>query len=105
LSGDFALVVQVGLVAYEDDNDIGATLTADIVDPLAGNQTTKTLLSSSVPELGIVGSESKMSMQGNVECGIPLCSPRKTSLGYARQHVHVSIRTVMSYLNFFSGFV
>lgn len=36
LSGDFALVVQVGLVAYEDDNDIGATLTADIVDPLAG---------------------------------------------------------------------
>lgn len=33
--GDFALVVQVGLVAHEDNDDVGAALAAHIVDPFA----------------------------------------------------------------------
>lgn len=36
LGGDFPLVVEIGLVADEDDNDIRATLAADIVYPFPG---------------------------------------------------------------------
>ena len=34
LSGDLALVVQIRLVANEDDDDIGTPLSTDVVDPL-----------------------------------------------------------------------
>lgn len=33
LRGDFPLVVQVGLVADKDDDDIGTSLATDIVNP------------------------------------------------------------------------
>ena len=36
LSGDFALVVEIGLVAHEDDDDVVATFSADVVDPFLG---------------------------------------------------------------------
>ena len=34
--GDFALIVEIGLVTDKDDDYIVATLAADVVDPLKG---------------------------------------------------------------------
>lgn len=36
LSGDFALVVEIGLVAHEDDDDVVAAFSANVVDPFLG---------------------------------------------------------------------
>ena len=75
LGSDLALVVQIGLVAYEYDDNVGAALTTNIVDPFAslleglgrgdivddhgnaavadvgGDQTAEALLASGIPEL------------------------------------------------------
>lgn len=36
LGGDLALVIKIGLVAYEHDYHVVAALSADVVDPLGG---------------------------------------------------------------------
>ena len=82
--GNFALVIQIGLVAYEHNNHIVSTLSADIVNPFPGvleglrirnivdnngnarvsdvgrNQGTESLLAGGIPKLKANGSVFKI---------------------------------------------